>query len=82
MLTDPPQLIGKRVRFIVVVKDQHGETERVRARVWTDGNIERCRNMDEEYSQAIAVEFMAKLLRAVEGGDVGAIPRMMEAEGH
>jgi len=81
MLADPPQLVGKRVRFIAVVKDQRGETERARARVWTDGNIEAYRNMSKEGSQAIATGFMIQLVRAVEEGDTEAIPGMMNVEG-
>ena len=81
MLTDPPHLVGKRVRFIAVVKDQHGETERVRTRVWTDGNIGTYRNMSKENSQMVSVGFMAKLITAVEAGDTEAIPRVMRAEG-
>lgn len=82
MLADPPQLIGKRIRFIAVVKDQRGETERARVRVWIDGNIERYREMGKEESRAIATEFMTKLASAVEAGDIGAIPRMMNVEGY
>ena len=83
MLTDPPQLVGKRVRFIVVVKDQHGKTERVRVRVWTDGNIKRGHFMNEEYSQAIAVEFyLWPSYSARYRGDVEVIPKIVEAEGH
>jgi len=72
MLADPPQLVGKRVRFLAVVKDQHGEAERARARVWTDGNIEAYRNMSKEDSKAIATGFMTKLVSAVGTGDIGA----------
>jgi hypothetical protein len=82
MLADPPQLIGLRVRFIVVVKNQHGEIERARARVWTDGNIEMYRNMSKDESQAMAAGFIIKLVNAVEEGDVEAMPRMMEVEGY
>ncbi|KAF9642937.1 hypothetical protein BDM02DRAFT_1798284 [Thelephora ganbajun] len=81
MLADPPQLIGKRVRFLVVVKDQRGEMERARARVWTDDNIETYRNMSKEHSQAIAAGYMIKLVRAVEAGDIEAMPRMMNVQG-
>jgi len=80
MLADPPELIGKRVRFIVIVKNQRGEMERVRARVWTDGNIEIYRNMSKEDSRAVAAGFMAKLVIAVETGDVGVMPKMMNME--
>lgn len=81
MLADPPQLVGKRVRFIAVVKNQRGETERARVRVWTDGNIEIYRNMDKEESQAISTGFMIKLVRAVEAGDTEAMSKMMNVEG-
>lgn len=80
MLADPPQLVGKRVRFIAVVKNQYGETERVRVRVWTDGNIAIARNTSKEDSRAISVGLMAKLVSAVEAGDIGAIPRMTQVE--
>jgi len=81
MLADPPQLVGKRVRFIAVVKTQRGETERARARVWTDGNIEIYRGMNKEESQAIALGFMTELVRAVGAGDIEAMPKMMNIEG-
>lgn len=82
MLADPPQLVGKRVRFVAVVKDQYGETERARVRVWTDGNIEMFRNLSREDSRAISVGLMAKLVSAVATGDIGAIPKMVKSEGH
>jgi hypothetical protein len=82
MLADPPQLIGERVRFIVVVKDKNGETERARARVWNDGNIGWCRNLSKDTSRAMAAGYIIKLIDAVENGDMEAIPKMMEAEGH
>jgi len=81
MLADPPELIGQRVRFIAIVNNQRGEMERVRARVWTDGNIEIYRNMSKEESRAVAVGFMAKLVSAVGAGDLGAMPKMMNMEG-
>ena len=81
MLADPPQLVGKRVRFLAVVKDEDGEIERARARVWTDGNIEAYRNMSKKDSQAIAVGFMAKLVSAVGAGDIAAMSEMMNVEG-
>jgi hypothetical protein len=82
MLADPPQLIGERVRFIVVVKDQNGDTERARARVWNDGNIEWYRNMSKDTSRVMAAGCIIKLIGAVENGDMEAIPKMMVAEGH
>lgn len=82
MLADPPQLLGKRVRFIAIVNNQHGEMERARARVWTDDNIETFRNMDKKGSQAMALGFMTKLVGAVEAGDTEAIPNIMNIEGH
>lgn len=75
MLADPPQLVGTRVRFIAIVKTQHGEIERARIRIWTDGNIETYRGMDKKESQAIALGFMTKLVRAVGAGDIEASRR-------
>jgi len=80
MLADPPQLVGKRVRFLAVVKNQHGAVERARARAWTDGNIEAYRNMSKEDSQTIALGFMTKLVSAVGTGDMGVIQEMMNVE--
>ena len=80
MLADLPQLVGKRVRFIAVVKDQRGETERARARVWTDGNIEAYCSMSKEESQAVAMGFMVQLVRAVKEGDTEEIPKMTNVE--
>ena len=82
MLADPPQLVGKRVRFIAVVKDRRGEAERARARVWTDGNIETYRNMGKEQSRTIAQGFIKGFVSAVGTGDIGVIPKMMNAEGY
>jgi hypothetical protein len=79
MLADPPELSGKCVRFLVVIKDQRGEVERARARVWTDGNIEWYRNMNKNGPQALAIGL---LVEAVEVGDVETMPGMMEVEGH
>ena len=81
MLADPPQLIGKRVRFLAVVKNQLGEVERARARVWTDGNIENYRKIGKEDSQKLAAALTAGLVAAVEAGDVRVIPSTAE-EGH
>ena len=80
MLADPPQLVGKRVRFLAVVKNQHGGIERARARAWTDGNIEMCRNLSKELSRAAALGLMAKLVSAVGAGDMGSMQEMMNAE--
>ena len=82
MLADPPELVGKRVRFLAVVKDQRGEVERARVRVWTDGNIETYRNMGREESRTIAQGFMDGLVIAVGAGDMEAIPKTMNAVGH
>jgi len=78
MLADPPELIGKRARFLVAVVDQHGEVERVRARVWTDDNIEVLRGLDKEGSRAVAAGLIAGFAGYVALGDSESIPRMLE----
>lgn len=78
MLADPPELFGKRARFLVAVVDQHGEVERVRARVWTDDNIEALRGMGKEESRAVAAGLIAGFAGYVALGDSESIPRMME----
>jgi len=78
VLADPPELVGKRVRYIAVVRDE--KIERVRGCAWTDGNIEMYRNMGREESRAIATGFMTKLVSVVGAGDIGAIPGMVKAE--
>jgi len=80
MLADPPPLVGKRVRFLAVVKDQHGEVERARARAWTDTNIEAYRNMSKEDSKAIAPGFMTKLVTMIGTGAAGAMQETMNVE--
>ena len=51
--------------------------------MWTDGNIKRGHFMNEEYSQAIAVEFyLWPSYSARYRGDVEVIPKIVEAEGH
>jgi len=82
MLADPPELIGKRVRFITVVRDHRGEVERARARVWTEATIETYRNMSKERSRTMATVLMEGLVKVVEAGDIGAIPEMLKVEGH
>lgn len=79
MLADPPELIGKRVRFLVAVKNNRGEVERARARAWIDGNIEIYRKMSEEASQTVAKGFLTGLAGAVEVGDMEVIPNMFNA---
>jgi hypothetical protein len=39
-LADQPQLVGERVRFIVVLIDQNGEARRTGVRVWAECNVE------------------------------------------
>jgi hypothetical protein len=80
MFADPPQLVGQRVRFLVVVKDEFGEVERARARAWTDPNIETYYKMEKENSKAIAVGFMTGLVKAVEVGEMNVVPSMMNVE--
>ena len=80
MFADPPQLVGQRARFLVTVKDEFGEVERARARAWTDGNIEMYRKMEKEASKTVAAGFMTGLVKAVEAGEIDAIPSMMKAE--
>jgi len=77
MLADPPELVGERVRFLAAVLDENGEVERVRARVWTDGNIQVFRKMSKEDSRVVAMSFMTGLVGAVAAGDVGLIPKRM-----
>jgi len=80
MLADPPELVGKRVRFIAVVRDHRGEVERARVRVWTEATIETYRNMSKEHSRTMATVLMEGLVKVVEAGDIGAIPEMLEVE--
>ena len=80
MLADPPPLVGKRVRFLAVVKNQLGQVERVRARVWTNGNIESYYDIPKERSRTMASAFVTALVSAVGVGDVEAIPRIMGTE--
>lgn len=77
MLVDPPPLVGKRVRFLAVVKNQRGEVERVRARVWTDRNIEKYYDIHKERSRAMASAVITALVSAVGAGDIEAIPKIM-----
>ena len=74
MLTGPPQLVGKCVRFI---EDQHGEMIRARTRVWTDGNT-MTELSHTDRSQAMAEGLIIGLISAVENGDMGTIPKMMK----
>lgn len=78
MLTGPPQLVGKCVRCI---KDQHGETRRARARVWTDGHI-MIELSHTDRSQAMAEGLIIDLISAVENGDLETIPKMMKVKGY
>lgn len=78
MMADPPELVGQRVRFLVVVVDENGEVERARARVWTDNNIEIYRKMSKENSQTIAKGLVTGLVGAVETGSIDAIPSLMK----
>jgi hypothetical protein len=78
MLTRPPQLVGKCVRCI---KDQHGETRRARARVWTDGNI-MIGLSHTVRSRAMAEGLIIDLISAVENGDVGTVPKVMKVKGY
>ena len=82
LLADPPELVGQRVRFLVIVVNQIGEIERARARVWTDRNIEATRNMDKEASRKAAASLVGELVRAVAAGDIESIPRLMKEEEH
>jgi len=78
VLVDPPELVGKRVRYIAVVKD--GKVVRIRGCAWIEGNIEMCRNTSREESRALATAFMTKLVSVVGAGDIGAIPGMIKAK--
>jgi hypothetical protein len=80
MLADPPDLIGKRARFFVVVKDQRGDVERARARAWTEPAIDFYRGMDKAHSRVIADCLTTGFVSAVEAGDLGALPKLMEAD--
>lgn len=77
MLADPPQLVGKRVRFLAVVKNPCGEVERARARVWADGNIEQYYNAPKEKSRAMSSAVVTALVTAVGIGDIEAIPKIL-----
>jgi len=78
ILVDPPELVGKRVRYIAVVRV--GEVVRVRGCAWVERNIEMCRNLSREESRMAATGFMTKLVSVVGAGDIGAIPGMMKAK--
>ena len=78
MMADPPELVGQRVRFLVVVVDGNGEVERARARVWTDNNLEVYRKMSKDNSQAIAKGLVTGLVGAIETGSIDAIPSLMK----
>lgn len=80
MLSDPPELSGKRVRFLVTVMDHNGKMERARARVWTDRNIEAYREMSKEDSRSVATSILPGFVSAVATGDMTLIPKLMNME--
>lgn len=82
MLSDPPELSGKRARFLVHVMDENGGMERARARVWTDRNIEVCRKKSKEQSRMVAANIITEFVNAVSIGDMTLTQKFMEVEGY